>query len=102
MMNKEKLLKKINTIFNSCLRKDARNNKQHFITDYRNNDVRGLLFTSPLYNSPDSYSQYINQNPNNEMFQHLIYNKPKYNVKTINDVYNKYFKDDKFTLKSRI
>ena len=101
-MNKEKLLKKINAIFNSTLRKDIRNNKQHFITDYRNNDVRGFLFTSPLYNSPNSYSQYINQNKNNETFQHLINNKPKYNVKTMQDLYNKYFEDDKFTLKSWI
>ena len=66
------------------------------------NDVRGFLFTSPLYNSPNSYSQYINQNKNNETFQHLINNKPKYNVKTMQDLYNKYFEDDKFTLKSWI
>ena len=91
MMNKQKLLKKINAILNSVLRKDTRNNKKHFITDYRNNDVRGFLLTSPLYNSPQSYSQYINQNFNNEMYQHLVNNKPKYNVKTMKDLYNKYF-----------
>ena len=65
----------------------------------QNNDIRTVLLTSPLYNSDQSYSQFINQNNNNEMFRHLKYNEPRQIVHNIKDFNKKYLENDNFTLK---
>ena len=108
LINKKQLLKQIDNIL-------VNNNSLNISNNYLmnkyvqssnslniSNDIRGFLLTSPLYGNPNSYSQYINQNKNNEMYQYIINNKPRLIVKNMNDVYNKYFKDDKFTFKSYI
>lgn len=70
--------------------------KKYFKQD---NDIRTVLLTSPLYNSDQSYSQFVNQNNNNEMFKHLKYNEPRQEVHTIQDFNKKYLEPDNFTLK---
>lgn len=70
--------------------------KKYFKQD---NDIRTVLLTSPLYTSDQSYSQFVNQNNNNEMFRHLKYNEPKQEVHTIQDFNKKYLEPDNFTLK---
>lgn len=105
-MNKKQLLKTVYAIFDSVLRKDLRNKSlKKNIIDLRtkkrfvNDNLQPVLLTSPLYGSDDSYSSYINQNSNNEMFQHVMYNKPRLIVKNTQDFYNKYFQNDNFTFK---
>lgn len=70
--------------------------KKYFKQD---NNIRTVLLTSPLYNSDQSYSQFVNQNNNNEMFKHLKYNEPRQEVHTIQDFNKKYLEPDNFTLK---
>lgn len=80
-------------------------NKSKF-QDYYNqlisHDVRAPLLMSPLYNSPNSYSSYINHNPDNEMFQHVVNNKPLKQVHMMKDYYEKYLEPDNFTINDKI
>ena len=85
MINKKQLLDQIDNLFK---------------TAQISNDVHGFLLTTPVYGDYNSYSAYVNQNKNNEMYQHVKNNKPRLIVKNMNDVYNKYFENDRFTLKS--
>lgn len=92
-----------NRIINRILKKDLTTKNYpanpKSILNRNNPDVRFVSLTSPLYGSENSYSAYVNQNVNNEMFQHQILNKPRLIVKNINDFYDKYFENDNFTLK---
>ena len=112
MLNTEKLYKEVTAIFDAVLRHDrdysqipTKSEQKEMPTNpksrlRRNNpNVRMVLLTSPLYGGENSYSSYINQNPNNEMFRHMIYDKPRLIVKNTNDFYDKYFENDNFTLK---
>ena len=60
---------------------------------------RMLLLTAPLYGEDNSYSGYVNQNPRNEMYQQMIFHKPRKEVHTVQDFFDKYVEDDGRTLK---
>ena len=115
MLNTEKLYKEVTAIFDTVLRHDRDYSQIPTQPEQvkipvnpksrlrRNNpDVRMVLLTSPLYGSESSYSSYINQNPNNEMFQHMIYDKPRLIVKNTNDFYDKYFENPSAIIRRKV
>ena len=72
--------------------------------EHYDNFLRGnmILLTSPTYGNDNSYSSYINQNPNNEMYQSVINKKPYNSVHTSLDFNDKYFDEDNFTLNNKV
>ena len=87
------------------------NNKPTFFTNNRivnrimndfpvKKDVSTVLLTSPAYGATDSYTHYVNGDPRNEMYRHVVLNEPREIIHNTNDFSKKYFEDDNFTLKS--
>lgn len=61
---------------------------------------RGVLPIAPPYGAPDSYSGYLNQNPENKYIKRLRGQEPKdKSPKTFQDFLNEYLEDDNFTIK---
>ena len=65
---------------------------------YDNPSVRGIGLVSPPYGSLDSYTSYINQNPNNKYIKRLKKNQPN-TIKTLKDVGDEYLQNDNFTFR---
>lgn len=77
-------------------------NNSNFHVNKPGNDIRVTLPTAPMYGAPQAYSAYVNQNPENEMYQHIVNNKPRKEVHTTEDYQEKYFEEDGRTFKRGI
>lgn len=62
-----------------------------------NLDIRTTLPYTPCYMSDSSYSVYVNQNPNSEMYQQTVNNQPKQVIHNIKDYTEKYFQPTEYT-----
>ena len=80
------------SVFHNIIAKDEINNTC----------PRTTFIMSPLYGDPQSYSGYVNQDPRNEMYQHVMHNKKRQEVHNLEDYQKKYFEDDGYTLKNYI
>jgi len=61
---------------------------------------RGVILMAPPYGSVDSYSSYVNQNPENKYIKRLrVKDENTEDIRTLKDVQDEYFDDD-FTFKS--
>lgn len=99
-VNPEKVIDKRTKEFKRLIPKTFKTYQEKYLKHFPSEkDVRTILLTNPAYGSDSSYSAYINQNPNSEMFQHVTTSLPRKEVHNINDFNDKYFEDDNFTLK---
>lgn len=89
----------------SDLKKKSRlkkNNNYNIIPERTENDVRGFIPGPPTYFDPDNYSQYLMQNPDNIYIKRLRGEEEKApDIVTEQDIVDKYFEDDGFTLKEK-
>lgn len=60
------------------------------IISHPNRDVSMTLLT-PMYASYESYSSFLNQNPQNTMYQELTQDKPRLVCHTVKELQDKYF-----------
>ena len=82
------------------INKESNNYESSFSNGVFDNDIiRGIFPSTPPYGSQDSYSNYVNQDPNNKYIKRLIDEPPTKDFKTFKDVLEEYLKDDNFTFK---
>lgn len=68
---------------------------QNSITSHPNRDVSMTLLT-PMYNSYESYSSFLNQDPRNTMYQELVHDKPRLICHTVKELQDKYFEPPEY------
>lgn len=84
------------------IKKESESNSSP-ITDRTKGDVRTCLPGTPLYVIDDnSYSNYVNQNPNNKYIMKMKGElPPEPDILTLEEYNRKYFEEDGFTMRSR-